>query len=213
VVVGQLRGSRLHGSGLCVRFRRGGVEDRIESGVVVHLELAVELEAAASGSDVIPELGKAAGKVVALLVEYSETLAVPFAMLGRGGRAVGLFGRVEDFERKDGEAIDHQAGSFRMQQEVGVERRERLEEIAIKALGEIVAELVELVNGAFAGGNGLIPGHGIAGGVFAMPEIEVGAMLVEDELVEVRGSDGTRRRGVVPEERGLIVQTDDLCGF
>jgi len=100
-----------------------------------------------------------------------------------------------------------------MQWEFGVERRKRVEEIAVEALGEIVAELVELIDGALAGGDGLVAGERVAGSVFAMPEIEVGAMLVKDELVEMGICDWAWRGRVMPEERGVIVQADDLWGF
>jgi hypothetical protein len=85
--------------------------------------------------------------------------------------------------------------------------------MAIEMLGEIIAKLVELVDVALAGGDGLIAGERITGCVFAMPEIEVGTMLVKDELVEMGGCDWARSGGIMPEERGLIVQADDLWGF
>jgi len=133
-------------------------------------------------------------------------------MLGCGGGAIDLFGGVKDFEREDGEAVDHQAGSFRVQRQIGVQRGKRGEQIAVDALGEVVAELIELVDGALAGGDGLVAGERIAGGVFAMPEIEVGAMLVEHELIKVRGGSWARSGGIVPEARGLVVQEDNVRG-
>ena len=134
-------------------------------------------------------------------------------MLGCGGGAIDFLGGMEDFEGEYGEAVDHEAGSFGMQRELGVELRERVEQIAVEVLGEVVAELVELVDGALAGGDGLVAGERVAGSVFAMPEIEVGAMLVKDELVEMGICEGARRGRVMPEERGVIVQADDLWGF
>jgi len=97
VVVGQLRGFRVHGSGLGVCIRSDSVEDRVKRGIVVHLELAVELEAAAVRADVCPKLGEADCEVVTLLVKDGETLAVALAMLGCGGGAVDFLGGVKDF--------------------------------------------------------------------------------------------------------------------
>jgi hypothetical protein len=62
--------------------RGGGVKDRVERRVVVHLELAVELEAAATGADVCPERVETGGEIVALFMQDSETFAVPGAMPG-----------------------------------------------------------------------------------------------------------------------------------
>lgn len=210
--MGQLQGIRVQGSGFGVGVFRDSVEHGVECGVVVHLELAIELESTAAGCEVCPELLQTGGEVVALGFQDSEPLAVPVVMLGRGRGAVGFFGGVEDFEREDGEAVNDEAGGFRVERKRWVELWERREETDVDALDEIVAELVERIDITLAGDDGRVGGLGVAGGVFAMPEIEVGAMLVEDKLVEFGAGGWWWRCGVMPEDCGVIVQEDDMCG-
>lgn len=78
------------------------IEHGIERWIVVHLELAVELETAVPGEDVGPKLGQADGEIGALRLENLEPLPVAIAVGFAGFGAAGLLGRVEDFERKDG---------------------------------------------------------------------------------------------------------------
>ncbi len=65
------------------------VEDRVEGGVVVHLELAVELETAAAGEDVGPERVEAGREIITLFVQHSKAILVAELVFGRG--AVELF--------------------------------------------------------------------------------------------------------------------------
>jgi hypothetical protein len=88
------------------------VDGWVEGGVVVHLELAVDFEAARAGEDVGPELVEAGDEVVALFGEKSETLAVAFIVAFRRIGASDFFLSVEDFEGEDGEAVDHEAWAF-----------------------------------------------------------------------------------------------------
>jgi hypothetical protein len=190
-----------------------GVKDGVEVGVVVHLELAIELEAACPGEDFGPEDGEAGGEVFALFEEEGEAVAVALVVIFGGVLAAGFFAGMEDFEGEDGEAVDHEAGSF------GVERGglglglEACEEGEVDAFGEVIAALVELVDTALAGRNGLVAGHGIAGIVFAVPEVEVGAMLFEDEALERGTGAGGRGVGVVPVDVGLIVEAGYVGGI
>jgi len=188
------------------------VEDRIEGGIVVHLELAVELETTLAGEDFDPESGEARGEIAALVEEKIEALAVALMMFGAGVAAAGFFFGVEDLEGEDGEAIDHEAGRFGVQGSgVGL-MGSGFEEGQVETLGEVVATLVELVDGALAGGDGLVAGHGVAGGVFAVPEIEVGTVLLEDELFEGRGGLFERQAVIVPVGVGLVVELRDVGG-
>jgi len=50
----------------------------------------------------------------------------------------------------------------------------------VDLLGEVVAELVEAIDVVLDVDDGVIGGVGVAGGVFAVPEVVVGAMLIED---------------------------------
>jgi len=62
--------------------------------------------------------------------------------------------------------------------------RETIQQGPIDLLHEVVAELVQAVDRALGGGQRSVRGGGIAGLVLAVPEVEVGAVLVEDELIE-----------------------------
>ncbi len=107
-------------------------------------------------------------------------------MLVLGGGAVELLLGVEDFEGDDGEPVDDEAGGFGVQGDGGVVGRE-LEEGGVDALDEIVAELIEAIDVVFDLDDGGVGGVGIASVVFAVPEVVVGLMLIEDELVEGGG--------------------------
>ena len=101
------------------------------------------------------------------------------ALLVFGGGAMDLLSCVEDLEGEDGEAVDDKAGRL------GVEGRGRtlgrkFQESDVDLLGEVVAELVEAVDVVLDVDDGGVGGVGIAGGVFAVPEVVVGAMLIED---------------------------------
>ena len=93
------------------------IDGWVECRVVIHLELAVELEAARAGEDFAPENIKAVGEIRALVLEDSEPGAVSFNVFERGVGAFGLFAGVVNLQSQDGEAIDDEARRF------GVERR------------------------------------------------------------------------------------------
>jgi len=84
-----------------------------------------------------------------------------------------------------------------------------LQQGLVDLLGEVVAELVEAVDGTFGRGEGSVGGERVAGLVFAVPEVEVGAVLVEDDLLQrVRGL-GRRCGGVMAVRRGEVVEVRD----
>jgi hypothetical protein len=56
----------------------------------------------------------------------------------------------------------------------------------------------------------VVGGVGVAGLVFAVPEVEVGLVLVEDELIEGCVGDGSRCGDVVAMGVGLIVKREDV---
>ncbi len=127
------------------------------------------------------------GEVGALSVEDEEAVAVALVVGFGGAGATDFFGGVEALEGEDGEAVDHHAGGF------GVERSglgggwSLVEENEVDFFGEVVAALVEGVDGALVASDGVAGGEGIAGGVFVVPEVEVGAVLGEDEVVPCVG--------------------------
>ena len=104
-------------------------------------------------------------------------------MLGRG--AIKLRCGVEDFEGEDGEAVDDEARGFGVEGRGG-NFRDESEEGEVDLLDEVIAGLVEAVDIVLGLGDGVVGGVGIAGVVFAMPEVVVGAVLVEDELSKRR---------------------------
>lgn len=185
------------------------VENGVKGGVVVHLELAVELEAAMAGEDVRPEGIEASGEVGTLFVQHGEAGLV--ALLVVGGGAVELLVGVEDFKGEDGEAIDDEAGGFGVEGSGDVVGRE-FEEGEIELLGEVVAELIEAIDGVLDFGDGVVGGVGVAGCIFAVPEVVVGAVLVEDELIEGAGGRGSRRGCVVAVRGEEILKGDEVGG-
>jgi hypothetical protein len=185
------------------------VENGVKGGVVIHLELAIKLEAAVAGEDVRPEGVEAGSEVCTLFVQHREARLV--AVLVIEGRAVKLLVGVEDLEGEDGEAVDDEA------RRLGVEGRGRvvgceLEEVDVDLLGEVVAELVEAIDVVLDADDGGVGGVGVASFVFAMPKIVVGAVLVEDKFGEWRGGDRGRGRGVVAVGSELVLKRDDVGG-
>jgi hypothetical protein len=152
--------------------------------------LAVELKAAAAGQDVGPEDIEAGGEIVTLFVQHEEAGMV--APLVLGGGAVELLVGVEDLEGEDGKAIDDEAwglgveGSGGLEGVGGLVGRE-FEEGDVDLFGEIVAALVEAVDVVLDFDDGVVGGDGVAGVVFAVPEVVVGDVLVEDELGKIPG--------------------------
>ncbi len=149
------------------------------------------------------------GKVVTLFVQHEKAGVVAVAVFGCG--AVELLFGVEDLEGEDGESVDDEAGGL------GVQRSGRrgvggIEEDGVDLFGEVVAELVEAIDVVLDDGDGVVGGEGVAGFVFAMPEIEVGHVLTEDEGVEVVTGCGCGGRAVVTVEGGLILEANDVEG-
>lgn len=58
--------------------------------------------------------------------------------------------------------------------------------------------------------DGVVGSLGVAGLVFTVPEVVIGAVLVEDELVEGRRRDRGGGRWVVAVRGGLVVEGDDV---
>ena len=130
-------------------------------------------------------------------------------MFGRG--AVKLFLGVEDLEGKDREAVDDEAGGFGVERGRGVFGRE-LDEGDVDLLGEVVAKLVDAIDVVLYLDDGGVRGFGVAGLIFAVPEVEVGAVLIEDEVVEGCGGLRGWECGVVTVGGGLVVERDDVGG-
>jgi hypothetical protein len=118
---------------------------------------------------------------------------------------------VKDLEGEDGEAVDDEAGGFGVERGGGV-LREAADEESVELLDEVVALLVEGVDGVLDLRDGGVGGVGVAGGVLLVPEVEVGAVLGEEEGVERRVCCGGVGGGGVPERRCLGVEAKDGGG-
>ena len=190
----------------------GGVECRI----VVHLELAVEFEAASSGEGFGPEASEACGEVVALTFKDGEPRLVAFGVSRGCVGAVDLLGGVEDFEGEDGEPVDDEAGGLGV--ELGGRKREvvgceEVEQRTVELFGEVVAALVGFVDAALDAGELGVGGIGAAGFVFGVPELEVGEVLAGDESGEgLPGQVPAFHGFLVPSGGELIVERGDGVG-
>lgn len=132
-------------------------------------------------------------------------------MLVLEGGAVELLFGMEDLEGEDGEAVDDEAGGLGVEGRGGVVGGE-LEEGDVELFGEVVATLVEAIDVVLDFDDGAVGGVGVAGLIFAVPQIIVGLVLVEDELIEGRGGLRRGERGVVAVRSAGIVESDDMRG-
>jgi hypothetical protein len=211
--------------------RAPGIDRRIELWVVIHLELAVEFEAAFAGMDLCPEDVEATGKIVTLFGKKCEPVTVFLAVrLGCRG-ALRFFGGVVDLELKDGEPVEDEAGRLRVKRSGGGLLAGGGEQHAVERFDEVVAALIETVDAVLHVRDVGLGCERVASFIFFVPEIEVGVMVSLDELEEELRScggrrisdrnwpDGTRRgrllwrgRVLMPAKGGLVVQADDLFG-
>ena len=145
------------------------IEDGVEVGIVVHLELAVEAEAAGSGEDLGPETVEALGEVETLLVKNGEALAVALVMSFGGVLAVGFLGGVVDLEREDGQAVDDQPGRFGVERGVGVLVAGEHEEPLVDAFDEVVPALVDAIDRVLDLGDAVVGDVRAARFVFLVP--------------------------------------------
>lgn len=206
-------------SRICSGFR--AVDGRVKGGVVVHLELAVDFEAALAGEDLLPEVVEAEDEVFALFGEEGQAFAIAFAMAGGRFRAVDLLLGVVDLQRQDGKAVDHESGALGIQRSRGSGTALRaeglggpLEENCVALFGEVVAALVEVVDGALNLDDLFGRGAGGAGAVLGVPQVEVGAMLGADGLQKILfGRAGVPGFGwlrtLVPLRGRAVVQSSD----
>ena len=82
----------------------------------------------------------------------------------------------------------------------------------IDSLGEIVAELVEGIDGVLDLDHGAIGDERGAGLIFTVPKIEVRTVLVKNEGFQRIAGGKKRSVGVVPVGGGLIVELGDEGG-
>ena len=156
-----------------------GIDNGVEIGVVIHLELAVELETAAAAAYLLPEFVETGGEVAPLLAEQVEAIQIALAMGLGGSGAIGLLGGVVDLEREDGETVEDEAGGFGVERRIGTLLPGGSEEQAVDGFNQVVALLIECVDGALEVGDCGVRGIGLTNLVLLVPEVEVGAVMGE----------------------------------
>ncbi len=204
------RGARCHKAAYNTALRPASllVENRIEVGIVVHLELTVEAEAALAGQDLRPELVEALRKVRALLRKDDQAIFITVMVFVGSGRTMYLFVGMVDLQRENGEAIDDESGSFGVERGFRILRSGELKEQLIDLFDEVISLLVEPVDGMFHLSDAGIGDVRAASRILFVPEVEVGKVLRADEGNEVgRGCFGGMV--AVPEEIGLVVESED----
>ena len=144
-----------------------------------------------------------------LLLQQRKPLPVAKAMCLVGRGPMRLLMGVEDLQGEDRESVDDQPRGL------GVERRRgillnRLEQVPVDLLDEIVAPLIEGVDGSLHSRQCGVRRLRITRIVFAVPKIEVGAMLLEREVFQGGGRERISSLGEVPKLRGTSLQTGDV---
>lgn len=194
-------------------WSRVRINGGVEFGIVVHLHLAIELEAASAGMDLPPEIVQTCRKVGALFAKEGQACAVLFAMRFRGRSAIGLFLGVIELEREDREAIDHQTRRLGIERGRGVLRAGFFEQSAVYGFDEIVPALVKGVNISLHLRDAGVGGAWFACLVLLMPEIEVGAVMGKEEVVESFCAGCRGRSGIdMPVGGGAVVEASDVGG-
>ena len=156
------------------------VEDWVKLRVVVHLHLAVELETPLTRQDLPPESIEAVGQIAALLLKDEETVLVAVAVGVGSILALCFLVGVVDLQGKDGQAVDDEAGRLGVQRSGAVLAWQGVQESFIDLLDQIVAALVEAVDGVLDGCDVFRRGAHVPGHVLLVPEVEVGAVLGEN---------------------------------
>ena len=173
----------------CRTFRC--VEIRIHRRVVVHLELAIDLQPFAAGEKVVQQFAKRLAKIEVLLVQdFQPGLGLGDVAIG-GVAAAGLLFHVVEPQCQNRQPVDHAAGGFRVQTGIGArpDRRQRFDQVVIQPLDQVVALLIELVDRPLDIRQIGIACHGAAGNVFLVPEAKVLLVLKannpEEPLIQI----------------------------
>ena len=156
------------------------IDYRVQCGIVVHLHLPIELDAAFSSEHLLPQPVEAANQVGLLIGQNVKALAIAIGVARRSILANHLLLCVKQLERQDGETVDDEAGSFRVQ--FGTRGRQRpgvepLHQQPVARLSEIVAALVDAIDGVLHVGDVVITGAGSPGLVLFVPQLKVSEVL------------------------------------
>jgi hypothetical protein len=221
-------------SGRASRLSLGllGHQRGVEAGVVVHLELAVDLEVGAAGLRVGEQGVKAGAEVSALLQQLVELDLAAGAVGVVDIGAQRLLAHGVDLERHDGHAVDDAAGGLAVETGVGghfghggvglsgggVDQAEFGQQDLVDALGGVVAGLVVLVDGALVLRDLVTADGGAARQVFFGPEAAVEEVVGADPLPQQGVAVGAAGHGRLGHGRaagggeGGVVEVGDLGG-
>ena len=156
------------------------IDRRIESRIVIHLQLAIELESPRARQRIAPQRVEALGKIKSLFLENGESGAIAFRMAGRSFLPLRLFPRVINLERQNRKPVDDQAGRLGIERRVGVGKLplpQPIQQRSIQIFGQVIPPLISRVDPALHVGQVGIVCVRRAGFVLDMPEFEVGPML------------------------------------
>lgn len=193
---------------------RFAVNGRIEGGVIVHFELAVELEAAHTVEGLLPQSLKTASQIVALFDEDGEPLGIALDVAGWRIGALGFFARVINLQRENRKPIDDESGRLGVEGRGGVGQDRMLilepsQKSHVQLLGQVVAALVDAVDTTLDGGQLGVAGAGSAGLVFSVPELKVGLMLASNGIKPISESFWLGPGDLMPCAGELVLKFDD----
>ncbi len=153
--------------------------------------MPVEFERFSAGEHGVDEADGGVDQIGTLLLKDGKAIEVPGAMGGGGRGTLGLLAGVKELEREDGEPVEHHAGCLGVEFRVCC-LRQVAEEPFVDLFDEVVALLVEGIDGPFDAGNPGVRRQWIAGFVLFVPKGEVRAVLAADQIVErcLKGSMG-----------------------
>ncbi len=135
--------------------------------------MVINAEAAGTGGDLPEEIGEALGEVRALVADAGEFPSAGFAMGGAGIVADRFLVHVELLEREDGKAINDHSGCLGIARDTGFHGPQFVDEHLVHFLDEVVALLVEAVNGALGPVDAFGAEVVAAGDVFLVPKLEI----------------------------------------
>lgn len=170
------------------------------------------MEATPPGQNILPQCVETTGEIVALMLQYLQPVDVLRTMIFVGGSAIDFRRRVVQLQLQNRQPVDDQAGCFRVQRSFFVLRAGGVEEQPIDLFDEVVAPLIDRVDGVLDGGDCGILRAWIARLVFLMPQIEVGLVLSQHQRIQ-HGDGGGKLQQAMPLGGGGIVQLEDGLGL
>lgn len=119
-----------------------------------------------------------------------------------------FFCSVINLQGDDREPVNDEAGSLGVQGCLEVLCACKQQEAFVDLLDQVVAKLVEAVDGVFDCGDGCVGGVGAAGGIFLMPKVIVGAVLCQNQVDKLSGLGGADAQ-MVPLAVRIVMCADN----